>query len=991
MRYKITRLIVKGTTMPHHRPLAVPALALLMMTFHGAPLVAAEESSSGARQEYRQWIEEMKAEPRGPFERIRWFCNDGTVLPPRAYACAEHGGGHQHGQLDERAVTLRENGYWVANLLAGIDASDWVDDVADRDRLSQTVIERYLVGADDGWILRQALSYRGAFQEEDERQGGRALLEAMAADPWWSGPGFVALRTAVRLLPHREEGAGIQQVRSLAASISDRDAGFMPLRAKIHGAPAAADAARVREYARSSGESALADDYERLAAAIDTVYGSSSAEQAIRELLADEPPASLATMLQETLDALGSSETGARLAVLASAMASVRRGFDDWPADWRVPVLDLSLALEQDFYIHATEVDPEAGASPRSQYIDWLEASATAAYGGGLLNGRLHGALSERFERLDSAPQLALDQWLADLQYFGRAPGWATQAMRLHFFDGMQKLGEIEPLALRFVQDQLRGSPMLFYAAVLDVLSRDAGRLAGVRHQLFGDTVGSGFNALNPGIARGILRIPADLSGLESFGSDGIYVLPETVSDLPPVAGILTAGEGNPLSHVQLLARNLGIPNAAVDERLIAELSAHDGRPVVYAVSRAGLVELSADGPEWDEVFGSEDAGDTVVIEPDIEKLDLGVQRFLPLDGLVAGDSGRTVGPKAAKLGELRDHYPEAVANGLAIPFGLFKRYALDRPHPDHDGSIFEWMEARYAALGPVDPDDAEQARAYEAFRAELYDLIVATPLDEEFRRDLSQTIDEVFGRTPSGLFVRSDTNVEDLAGFTGAGLNLTLPNVQTGDALLEAIPLVWASPFTARAFAWRQSHMRAPEHVYTSILLLESVPSEKSGVLVTADLDSGSRDMISVAVNEGVGGAVDGQAAESLRIDRNSGAVTVLATATAPWRRLPDAAGGLRLEPVSGDDAVLKPDEIRSLLAFVDSLPERFPPITDDLGNPAPADIEFGFIDGQLQLFQLRPFLQSRAASGNEYLEQMDRTLGDIGSQQVDLREAPR
>ena len=61
---------------------------------------------------------------------------------------------------------------------------------------------------------------------------------------------------------------------------------------------------------------------------------------------------------------------------------------------------------------------------------------------------------------------------------------------------------------------------------------------------------------------------------VEAFRADGIYVLPETVADLPPLAGILTAGAGNPLSHVQLLARNLGIPNVAVDQSLLPELRA---------------------------------------------------------------------------------------------------------------------------------------------------------------------------------------------------------------------------------------------------------------------------------------------------------------------------------------------------------------------------------------------------------------------------------
>jgi hypothetical protein len=184
---------------------------------------------------------------------------------------------------------------------------------------------------------------------------------------------------------------------------------------------------------------------------------------------------------------------------------------------------------------------------------------------------------------------------------------------------------------------------------------------------------------------------------------------------------------------------------------------------------------------------------------------------------------------------------------------------------------------------------------------------------------------------------------------------------------------------------------MTRPEHVYTSILLLESVASDKSGVLVTEDIDTGSRDVISVAVNEGLGGAVDGQAAESLRIALDGSRVRVLATATAAWRRVPDPAGGLKLLPSSGSDTVLQPAEIEQLIAFAKGLPQNFPPILDDEGHPAPADIEFGFLDGDLRLFQLRPFLESKMARGISYLHDMEARLADTGKITVDLEEVPR
>ena len=114
--------------------------------------------------QYQQWIEAMKDAERGPFTRIRWFCNDGRVLPPKAYACGE-AGGLQHGQWSDQTLELREQGYKVANLLAGVDAQALMAEPDFIDSYNQMLIEKYLVAADDGWILRRAMFYRGAMQE----------------------------------------------------------------------------------------------------------------------------------------------------------------------------------------------------------------------------------------------------------------------------------------------------------------------------------------------------------------------------------------------------------------------------------------------------------------------------------------------------------------------------------------------------------------------------------------------------------------------------------------------------------------------------------------------------------------------------------------------------------------------------------------------------------------------------------------------------------
>ena len=171
-------------------------------------------------------------------------------------------------------------------------------------------------------------------------------------------------------------------------------------------------------------------------------------------------------------------------------------------------------------------------------------------------------------------------------------------------------------------------------------------------------------------------------------------------------------------------------------------------------------------------------------------------------------------------------------------------------------------------------------------------------PLSPELRDGIRTELDRVGlltgpdKRDTVGCFVRSDTNVEDLDNFNGAGLNLTLFNLKSLDDIYDGLKEVWASPFSYRSFSWRQTLIDEPLWVLPSVVILESVPSEKSGVLVTGDPETGERGKMLVATSEGVGGAVDGTSAETLLWSpeqRRAGDDVQVAVA-------PDAAGG-RLE----------------------------------------------------------------------------------------------
>jgi phosphoenolpyruvate synthase/pyruvate phosphate dikinase len=305
--------------------------------------------------------------------------------------------------------------------------------------------------------------------------------------------------------------------------------------------------------------------------------------------------------------------------------------------------------------------------------------------------------------------------------------------------------------------------------------------------------------------------------------------------------------------------------------------------------------------------------------------------------------------------------------------------------------TVFSWMLQQYQTIQSLAGQPREQEAFIRQFLEKMRDWISNAAPSEDFRRRLKEAMEENFGADGTyGVFVRSDTNVEDLSGFTGAGLNLTVPNVVGFENVLKAISQVWASPFTERAYHWRQAYMPSPEHVYVSVLLLKSVPADKSGVMVTADVNTGQPGWLTIAVNEGVGGAVAGQTAEELRICLADGEVQLLSPATEPYKRVLLKEGGISKVPVDNGEAVLRPDEIARLIEFAGTVPQRFPMLQNVQGQAVPADIEFGFCNGRLALFQIRPFLESARARQNILLNRLDQRLTEKQSMIVDLDLVP-
>ncbi len=901
--------------------------------------------------EARALVDGMIANPRGPYSRIRWFCNDGTVQPPVPYACTERGGGRQHGEFSAQRQRLAELGYSVGTVFAALAWEELWDADRRHQRLRELALERYLVDVADGWVLHKARTYRGRVQIEAEEAAGRGLLLRLLSDPAWVADNYLLARESVRVIPHAGGAEDrTREIRRTAVDLAESDKTFEPLRIEIHTTPSAATAARVRAWGFGR-RGAAAELAAELAAQLEALFGipGRRARLAAQQRLLDGQltTAALARSLGAVIDE--SRPSFERVVALAALLKDIRTTIGaQGQAATRLLLFDVLNEVEAELVLSANQALQSETLS-RAELLALATSLAQATFGSGLLTAGEHARLMTHWQTVTARPALSLQRYGEAIAYLRRMPQWAVGSVRHAFAEPLIRYAALDRRAATFPDDLLRSSPLLPLAEVTMRLNRDLAELSGVTQNVFGETGGSAFG-LNPGLALGplVLVDDADTEAKHTYQRSDIVVVPETEAELAPVAGILTLGEGNPLSHVQLLARNFGIPNVAIAPSLLAHVRPLAGQQVLAAVASDGSVVLARASEVSEEIKAqllpaNPPSGQLTVPAPD-----LALQRPLALSELNASLSGRWVGPKAANLGELARLFPGRVAPAVAVPFGVFAAHMQTGTPTLRARLVQAYQQNRQGELS-----EADLSTALAAIRKDIQALELQAP----YREILLGQMRESFGPPGSyGLFVRSDTNVEDLPQFTGAGLSETLPNVVDPHLQLAGIARVWASILSPRAIAWRSNLLTNPTEVYASVLLMKSVPSDKSGVLVTANL-AGNSPALTVSTAWGVGGAVAGEAAETILL-KADGDELLVSEAKVAYQRNLSAAGGLvwRAAP---DGAVLTRADKLSLRALARQVAEKYTPALDEDGRPRPWDIEFGFVKGELTLFQIRPLVE--------------------------------
>lgn len=993
----------------------------------------------------RSAIAAFRADPRGPYLRIRWFCNDGTVQPPVPYACRDHGGGTQHAEFKPEAVALRELGFHLGTILTALPYEEFVDAEHAHYRLQELVLERYLEKVDDGWVMHRARYYRGARQVENEERTGRSHLERLLADRDWRARNLLLATRVAAAVPHGVAGIPGERMRSLATEIADLDPAFQNLRIKIHSRPGPDDLDAVAAYRARLPQVApetLRTRVEELYRLLVARYTNPVDRRRLDDLAGSLDPLPIAGRVRQLEAELRQAGLRRRVTVLADLLADARVALDGELPGTEVRRGRLALTLVDlinygsgllkavaDTWVHeqavalgvrqttgsmvdgaghllGRPVRPAAGGDlpTRHELIRFVDDLARAAHASGWLLDRELEAIGRSVRGIEDPRAGTAERALLPLayrdhvDYLSRVIEWAHGGLRQAFGLALERYRRVEPLVAGFDDDQMRDSVLLPYAAALDLLARDAGRAVGLLHTVFDVELHTGLLGLNPGVAVGPLEVVERIEELDRPDPGAIYVLPETPAELGKVAGILTLQEGSRLSHVQILARSLGLPNAVVTPDLLPLLRQHQGETVIYAVSSLGTVVLTRTSRLPEEQLAAVRAGGAggVRFAIDTDKLALDAREILPLESVDLQDSGRIVGPKAANLGRLHRLFPGRVAPGLVIPFGVFRRH-IDRDLRQTGRTLHEDLVTLYRTAEErrergEDPEEID-GRLLEQLQ-EIHDAIVNMELLPDFAARMESAMADHFGPDGTyGVFVRSDTNVEDLPRFSGAGLNLTVMNQIGTEGILHAIKRVWASPFSERSYTWRQSLLENPEHVYPSVVLLRSVPADVSGVLVTTDLVTGDPDQWTVTISEGIGGVVEGEPAETLRVPPDGGTPVLLSSARSVWRKVlrTTGVGGIERLPVRRPGALLTDARLEDLREVVGKILETYPPVPGPDGAPLPWDVEFGFVGDEMVLFQIRPLATQSEGEVLEVLTAMDSAVLTGESEPVRLDDPPR
>jgi len=920
----------------------------------------------------KKQITTYKNDARGPYHRIKWFCDDGTIHDPKN-PCGSVGG-IQHATYKPEIANLSKNNHiYFGNILSYNKPDEFWDKNNNHSRLKQYQLVKYLSSVDDGWIYRKGQFYRGSMQSEDEEAWGKKFYLQLLKNKSVLDSDYYLVKESLKDIPHQGDSNMSQLMRSQSKVLAEEVPSFMNVRIKIHGNPDKTDIESVKQYKKSHASSLSQNQTKKideLIQTLETYYTPVSVDSLIKQVNSMSGDTHTKVLLTTLLSKYGETKPiGDKVYILTNIICDIRlKVSDEKTENNRLLLLDLANKVEKSLFIQSQEWKP----ANLKELMKKIQVLSYATMGSGLTElWEWENAMDILNNGLPSSMSLnELNKFLV------RSRGiveWSTAMVKAVYGEDVEKYASFEPKAYQFIDDRIRSSIVLDLGNSVSQLGNIITKHSSIKNDVMGIASESTVRGLNPGYAFGELVVTSGLTKNIEFSKDKIYVFERPPGDLKPIAGIMTISEGNLVSHVQLLSRNLGIPNAALSSGNLKSLSKYHGKKVFYAVSDKGnvIMKLEKNMTSKEKALFSKEERNENKIKVPVDKINLEQISLLNLRDVKADDSGKICGPKAANLGQLKSIFPDHVVEGFVIPFGIFRKH-LDNKMPGTNGSYWNYLNETYAQADKMRKTN-KSLKEIDDFQVQrlttLRKAVEKMPLNKDFIAELESEFKKVFGTSigKKAVFLRSDTNMEDLKGFNGAGLNLTLFNILGKNDILNGIKKVWASPYTDRSLRWRQKYLLNPEYVFPSIVVIPGVNNDYSGVVITTGINEGAKDDMTVAFSHGVGGAVDGQAAETRLITKSG--YKLLSPAREPSYLALPSSGNTVKKYATFEKPILNNKNMQSIRDLVKEVRVKVPERTDPSYKGA-YDMEMGFLKNKLWLFQIRPFVENKKAQNSDYLK---------------------
>lgn len=448
------------------------------------------------------------------------------------------------------------------------------------------------------------------------------------------------------------------------------------------------------------------------------------------------------------------------------------------------------------------------------------------------------------------------------------------------------------------------------------------------------------YQVLNTGVAIGYLKMVHDLKkDFNEITSRDIIVIKGTVISLPICAAVVTNSFQTPLSHINLLTHNRGIPSAAQRDIFTnKEFTSRQNRLVKIIIAPDSLTITDCDIKEA-ELFWKQ----SVNRKPISLNYNLKVNTVQNIENLNS-KSNDIVGSKAAcfaELTKLQKRNPvlfKTPEGSFAIPFYFYQQHISQSTIASELNKLFT------ADIYQTNNDSLKEQLK------KIRSVIKHEPISASL---LNQVNAKIKSGTYTSFRFRSSTNIEDIKSFNGAGLydSKTGTVNDTNKSIEDAIKDVWASVFTYRGYQERKIFNIKESDVMMGILVHRNFPEEiANGVAITKNIYR--PDFPGFVVNVQIGEIPVVAPPDSVTCEQF---ICMRANVVDLFQQNV-VTDYITHSNITNGKAVLNQEQINKLYAALEMVHAHFLKLNSFIGQAC--DIEFKFDkDGALYLKQIRPY----------------------------------